>query len=47
LLVLLTSDTAITSRQIRSTILVQAALSFFYNSAILAFVLNLVFCRAS
>jgi uncharacterized membrane protein len=41
------SDTAITSRQFRSTILVQAALSFFYNSAILAFVLNLVFGRAS
>jgi uncharacterized membrane protein len=41
------SDSTITSRQIRSTVLLQAMLSFFYNTAILAFVLNLVFGRAS
>lgn len=41
------SDTAITSRQIRSTVLFHAALSFFYNTAILAFVLNLAFGHAA
>jgi uncharacterized membrane protein len=40
------SDTAITSRQIRGAVLFHAALSFFYNTAILAFVLNLVFGHA-
>jgi uncharacterized membrane protein len=40
------SDTTITSRQIRATVLRQAVLSFAYNTAILAFVLNLVFGRA-
>ena len=40
------SDTTISSRQIRSTVLLHAALSFFYNTAILAFVLNLVFGHA-
>ncbi len=41
------SDTTVCSRQIRSTVLLHAALSFFYNTAILAFVLNLVFGRAN
>lgn len=41
------SDTAITSRQIRGVVLFHAALSFFYNTAILAFVLNLVFGHAA
>lgn len=41
------SDTAITSKQIRRTVLLHAVLSFFYNTAILAFVLNLVFGRAA
>jgi uncharacterized membrane protein len=40
------SDSTITSRQIRSSVLLHAALSFFYNTAILAFVLNLVFGHA-
>jgi uncharacterized membrane protein len=31
---------------VRSTVLLHAVLSFFYNTAILAFVLNLVFGRA-
>ena len=37
------SDTAITSAAIRRTALLHAAISFAYNTAILAFVLNLVF----
>jgi uncharacterized membrane protein len=41
------SDTTVCSRQIRTTVLFHAALSFFYNTAILAFVLNLVFGRAN
>jgi uncharacterized membrane protein len=41
------SDTAITGRQIRGTVLRHAVLSFAYNTAILAFVLNLIFGRAS
>jgi len=41
------SDTAIRTRQIRRTVLLHAVLSFFYNTAILAFVLNLVFGRAA
>lgn len=41
------SDVTITSPQIRRTVLLHAVMSFVYNSAILAFVLNLVFLRAS
>jgi uncharacterized membrane protein len=37
------SDTSVSSRQIRRAVLLHAGLSFVYNSAILAFVLNLVF----
>jgi uncharacterized membrane protein len=36
------SDTAVSSRHIRHTILVHAVLSFVYSTAILAFILNLV-----
>ncbi|MEO6951575.1 MAG: DUF1345 domain-containing protein [Polyangia bacterium] len=39
------SDVTISSRQIRTAVLFHAVLSFFYNTAILAFVLNLVFGR--
>ena len=39
------SDVTLSSRQIRQAVLLHAALSFFYNTAILAFVLNLVFGR--
>ena len=39
------SDMTLSSRQIRKVVLLHAALSFFYNTAILAFVLNLVFGR--
>lgn len=41
------SDTAVTGAQIRRAVLLHAALSFFYNTAILAFVLNLIFGRAA
>jgi uncharacterized membrane protein len=37
------SDSAVTSPQIRRAVLLHALLSFVYNTAILAFVLNLVF----
>ncbi len=37
------SDVCVTSRQIRRTVLLHAAISFGYNTVILAFVLNLVF----
>lgn len=37
------SDTDVSSAQIRRTVLMHAAISFAYNTAILAFVLNLVF----
>jgi uncharacterized membrane protein len=37
------SDASVTSPQIRRTVLLHACLSFIYNTAILAFVLNLVF----
>ena len=37
------SDTAITDRGVRRTALFHAILSFAYNTAILAFALNLVF----
>jgi uncharacterized membrane protein len=37
------SDTSVTSPQIRRAVLLHACLSFIYNTAILAFVLNLVF----
>ncbi len=37
------SDVCVTSRQIRRAVLLQAIISFAYNSIILAFVLNLVF----
>ena len=37
------SDTAVSSAPIRRTVLLHAAISFAYNTAILAFVLNLVF----
>lgn len=37
------SDTAVSSAQIRRDVLLHATLSFIYNTAILAFVLNLVF----
>ncbi|HEX9573769.1 MAG TPA: DUF1345 domain-containing protein [Myxococcales bacterium] len=36
------SDTAVSSKRIRHTVLVHAVLSFLYSTAILAFVLNLV-----
>jgi uncharacterized membrane protein len=36
------SDTAVSSPQIRHTILLHGVLSFLYSTAILAFVLNLV-----
>ena len=39
------SDMTLSSRQVRKVVLLHAALSFFYNTAILAFVLNLVFGR--
>lgn len=41
------SDTTISSPQIRRAVLLHAVLSFVYNTAILAFVLNLVFGFAS
>jgi uncharacterized membrane protein len=41
------SDTIVSSPQIRRTVLLHAVLSFVYNTAILAFVLNLVFGFAS
>ncbi|MCL2450510.1 MAG: DUF1345 domain-containing protein [Polyangiaceae bacterium] len=41
------SDIAVTSRQIRQTVLLHALISFGYNSVILAFVLNLVFSLAA
>ncbi len=41
------SDVSVTSRQIRSTVLLHAVVSFAYNSVILAFVLNLVFGLAA
>jgi uncharacterized membrane protein len=41
------SDVTVSTRQIRRTVLLHAVLSFFYNTAILAFVLNLVFGRAT
>ena len=41
------SDTTVTSPQIRRAVLLHATLSFVYNTAILAFVLNLVFGFAS
>ena len=41
------SDTCVSSRQIRRVVLLHALISFAYNSVILAFVLNLVFARAS
>ena len=37
------SDTSVSSPQIRRAVLLHAVLSFIYNTAILAFVLNLVF----
>ncbi len=37
------SDTSVSSPQIRRTVLLHATLAFVYNTAILAFVLNLVF----
>ena len=37
------SDTTVSSGQIRRTVLLQAMLAYLYNTAILAFVLNLVF----
>jgi uncharacterized membrane protein len=40
------SDMCVTSNQIRRTVLLHAVISFAYNSAILAFVLNLVFGMA-
>jgi uncharacterized membrane protein len=41
------SDTTVSSPQIRRTVLLHAVLSFVYNTAILAFVFNLVFGFAS
>jgi uncharacterized membrane protein len=41
------SDATISSAQIRHTVLLHAVLAFVYNTAILAFVLNLAFGRAS
>jgi uncharacterized membrane protein len=40
------SDTAVTSPQVRRAVLLHATLSFVYNTAIVAFVLNLVFGMA-
>ena len=37
------SDVTVSSPQIRHAVLLHAVLSFVYNTAILAFVLNLVF----
>ena len=42
-----TSDVTITSHQIRRAALLHAIISFGYNTAILAFVLNLVFSKVS
>ena len=41
-----TSDVCVTSRQIRRAVLLHAVIAFAYNTAILAFVLNLVFGQA-
>jgi uncharacterized membrane protein len=41
------SDTCVTSPQIRRAVLMHGVISFVYNTAILAFVLNLVFGRAT
>lgn len=41
------SDAVVSSPQVRRTVLLHALLAFFYNSAILAFVLNLVFNLAN
>ena len=41
------SDVCISSHQIRRAVLLHSIISFAYNSAILAFVLNLVFGRMS
>jgi uncharacterized membrane protein len=41
-----TSDVCIASPQIRRTVLLHALIAFTYNTAILAFVLNLVFGSA-
>ena len=41
------SDCTVSSSQIRRTVLIHAALSFAYNTVILAFVLNLVFGAAT
>jgi uncharacterized membrane protein len=41
-----TSDVCVTSHQIRRAVLLHAVISFAYNTAILAFVLNLVFGQA-
>jgi uncharacterized membrane protein len=41
------SDACVSSHQIRRTVLLHAIISFVYNSAILAFVLNLVFGMAA
>jgi uncharacterized membrane protein len=41
------SDAVISSKQIRGAVLFHAALSFAYNTIILAFVLNLAFARAA
>lgn len=41
------SDVTVTSPQIRRTVLLHAVVSFVYNTAILAFVLNLIFGRAA
>ncbi len=40
-----TSDVCVTSPTIRRTVLLHAIISFVYNTAIIAFVLNLVFGR--
>jgi uncharacterized membrane protein len=42
-----TSDVCVTSRQIRRAVLLHAVISFGYNTAIIAFVLNLVFGKVS
>jgi uncharacterized membrane protein len=41
------SDVTVTSSQIRRAVLLHAVLSFVYNTAIIAFILNLVFAMAS
>jgi uncharacterized membrane protein len=41
------SDTAVTSGQVRRAVLLHAILSFVYNTALVAFVLNLVFGMAT